>query len=64
MVPKKRLLNLSSDHIFSSLIDETTFINEEGLKAWDDYQFVLSQTTIGDYIIETDSSGSIMEEVS
>jgi len=63
MVPKKRLLNLSSDHIFSSLIDETTFINEEGLKAWDDYQFVLSQTTIGDYIIETDSSGSIMEEV-
>jgi len=55
--------NQSSDHVFVNLVDETTFMDEEGLEAWEDYQFMLSQATIADYIIEGQSSGSSMEEV-
>lgn len=55
--------HVSGDHVFKNLVDETTFTDEEGLKAWDDYQYVLSQTDINEYSLEPNSNGSTMDEV-
>lgn len=52
----------SATHLFDELIDETTFSEEYGLQAWEDYKHFVEMTTLGESTI-LNTEGFIAEDL-
>lgn len=49
----------TSSHLFSELVNESTFTEEYGLQAWDDYQAIIEDVSLGESTILNQEDGSL-----
>lgn len=49
----------TNSHLFSELVNESTFTEEYGLQAWEDYQAIIEDVTLGESTILNQEDGSL-----